>query len=80
MQNVSKLYLNALLDVMLIMIATLSNLDLQIRIGAGIVGILLGLLTCVKFIQDIRLKYIETKRKKVELDILIRNDWEKAHK
>lgn len=63
-----KLYASAVLDMMLILMATLADLDLEIRIAVGLAGLVLSVLTCIKFVHDIKLKRIDGKLKKLELD------------
>lgn len=75
--NQVKLYLNALFDIILILIATLSEVDLIIRIVAGVIGIILGILTSIKFWQDIQLKKVELRRKEFELDQMVLREWNK---
>lgn len=82
MNNV-KLYLTAVADIGLILLATLAEIDLEIRIIAGVIGILIGVLTAIKFIQDIsikredlRLKKMERKEKEIELEERIKKHYE----
>ena len=82
MNNV-KLYLTAVADIGLILLATLAEIDLEIRIIAGVIGILIGVLTAIKFIQDIsikredlRLKKMERKEKEIELEARIKKHYE----
>ena len=78
-----KLYLTALADIGLILLATLAEIDLEIRIIAGSIGIVIGILTAIKFIQDIsikredlRLKKMERKEKEIVLEERIKKHYE----
>lgn len=78
-----KLYLTALADIGLILLATLAEIDLEIRIIAGSIGIVIGVLTAIKFIQDIsikredlRLKKMERKEKEIVLEERIKKHYE----
>jgi hypothetical protein len=78
-----KLYLTALADIGLILLATLAEIDLEIRIIAGVIGILIGVLTAIKFIQDIsikredlRLKKMQRKEKEIDLEARIKKHYE----
>lgn len=62
-----KLYISAFADIALILIATLADLDLEIRIVTGLAGFVLAILTSVKFIHDIRNQRIDGKIKRLEL-------------
>jgi hypothetical protein len=64
--NTLKLYLSAGFDLALIIVATLAEIDLEIRIVAGAVGVVLGILTSIKFIQDIKIKREDLKIKSME--------------
>lgn len=62
-----KLYASAFADLALILIATLSDFDVEIRIVTGCAGVILAILTSIKFVQDIKNKRIDGKLKRLDL-------------
>lgn len=78
-----KLYLTALADIGLILLATLAEIDLEIRIIAGSIGIVIGILTAIKFYFDISIKReerlmkrMQRKEKEIELEERIKKHYE----
>lgn len=65
--NTVKLYLSAVADLAIILIAALADFDMPLRILTGCAGMVLAVLTSIKFIHDIRLKRKDSKLKDIEL-------------
>ncbi len=63
-----KLYLSALAEISLVIIAAIADIDLHLRIVTGAAGIILAILTGIKFVQDIKRNRFELKLKKLELE------------
>jgi hypothetical protein len=61
--NTVKLYLSAGFDLALIIVATLAEIDMEIRIVAGAVGVVFGIIKSVKMIKVIYLKREKIKNK-----------------
>lgn len=78
-----KLYLSALAEISLVIIAAIADIDLYLRIVTGAAGIILAILTGIKFVQDIKRNRFELKLKKLELQKLdeeFRRYMEEKHK
>lgn len=62
-----KIYVQSFIDLCLLLVATLADLDMKIRIVTGLVGIVLSVMTCIKIGQQIRRNAIDNKIKLLEL-------------
>jgi hypothetical protein len=62
-----KYYIIAGIDLFILQIHRWESLDENLRTGSLIIGILVGIATLVKFIQDIRKNRIESKLKELDL-------------
>ncbi len=63
----TKIYVQSLLDICLLLFATLADIDMEIRITTGLVGIALALMTCVKLGLQIKGNAMDNKIKRIEL-------------
>lgn len=81
--NQVKLYLYSGFDLCVLIIATLADIDVEIRILLGMVGIIVAILTAVKIVQQIRKDRIENKIKTLDLKLKeeeVRRFFENKHK
>jgi hypothetical protein len=62
-----KLYLSSLLDVAILMVASLADLEMEIRVAVALVGVVLSIMTGIKLVQQIRHNAMENRIKEIEL-------------
>ncbi len=65
-----KLYLLSFADISLIIASLFSDIDLDIKRSAAIIGIVVGILTTLKLWQDIKIRKLDRKIKEKKLEIL----------
>ena len=65
--STAKLYLSALADIGIILLAVLADFELHVRLITGVAGIVLAILTSIKFYHDIRQKRLDVRKKRIEL-------------
>lgn len=62
-----KLYLQCIFDIGVLLFASLADVDRDIRIAVGSVGIVLSVLTCIKVYQQVKQNALDNKIKKIDL-------------